>query len=204
MVPKGTVIKDAREVMPETDIFAYKVSEGAGSFSAFSNCFRYKLLYERGGWWSDTDVVALKPYDFNEEYVFASERDRQGGSFATTCVIKCPPGSEIMRYCWEQSTSHNRETVGWGTIGPQLLAASIDKYNLRRFIRAPETFCPYDWFLAEVDPEGQCMASEGLLTGHAIHLWNEMWRRLGLDKNAKYDENSLYEKLKNDILHIRL
>ena len=28
-----------------------------------------------------------------------------------------------------------------------------------------------------------------------IHLWNEMWRREGLDQDADYPRNSIYEKL---------
>ena len=34
----------------------------------------------------------------------------------------------------------------------------------------------------------------------AIHLWNEMWRLAGQDKNAQYHERCLYEKLKRTYL----
>ncbi|WP_414692987.1 hypothetical protein [Parapedobacter sp.] len=32
-------------------------------------------------------------------------------------------------------------------------------------------------------------------TSYAIHLWNEMWIRNGLDKNAVYRDNCIYEEL---------
>ena len=35
---------------------------------------------------------------------------------------------------------------------------------------------------------------------YTIHLWNEMWRRNNLDKNRKYEENCLFEKLKKKYL----
>ncbi len=35
---------------------------------------------------------------------------------------------------------------------------------------------------------------------YAIHLWNEMWRAAGQDKNARYHENCLYGQLKRRYL----
>ncbi len=31
---------------------------------------------------------------------------------------------------------------------------------------------------------------------YAVHLWNEMWRRGGRDKNNQYHPDCLYERLK--------
>ena len=75
-VPEGTIIKDGNEILPEDSIFTYKYGEGRGSVSAFSNVFRYKLLFDKGGYWVDTDVVCLNKWNFeNHDYVFASEED---------------------------------------------------------------------------------------------------------------------------------
>jgi hypothetical protein len=35
---------------------------------------------------------------------------------------------------------------------------------------------------------------------HAIHLWNEMWRRNQQDKNHQYHPDCLYEQLKRKYL----
>lgn len=198
--PQGVILKDAKRIWPEKDIFAYAEGEGKGSYSAFSNCFRYKLLYRNGNWWSDTDVVCLRRFDFGSKYVFASERQRDGESTPTTCIIRTPPESEIMKYCLEQSQWHNRKTVLWGTIGPRLLTQAIIALRLDRYVQSPDVFCPYDWFLSEVDPEGQLLAPAEVSRCHGVHLWHEMWRRAGLDKNATYHENSLFERLKRAIL----
>lgn len=59
-----------------------------GSYSAFSNQFRYTLLYDKGGWWVDTDVVCLRRFDFDDDFVFATERTPDHATTAASCVIK--------------------------------------------------------------------------------------------------------------------
>ena len=44
-VPKGTIIKDGNSVMPIKEIFSLKKS-----FLPFSDIWRYKLLYDKGGY----------------------------------------------------------------------------------------------------------------------------------------------------------
>jgi len=38
---------------------------------------------------------------------------------------------------------------------------------------------------------------------YAIHLWNEMWRKVSQDKNARYHDGCLYEQLKSKYLRIQ-
>ena len=109
-VPFGTVLKDGNEIIDKERIFSYKTGEGRGSFSAFSNYFRYKLLYDNGGWWTDTDMVCLKHYDFEDEYVFSSE-PYHGEDHITSGLIKAPKGSDIMKYCWDICQSKDPNSV---------------------------------------------------------------------------------------------
>jgi len=71
-IPAGTVIRDANEVLPAARIFQYKHRP---SYAGFANLFRYKLLFERGGWWVDTDTICLKAFDFHDEYVFSTQKN---------------------------------------------------------------------------------------------------------------------------------
>src|SRR3989338_7556081 len=71
--PEGVVLKDGNEILDKSEIFVYQSGCGKGSVSAFSNLFRYALLYQKGGWWSDTDVVCLKHLDFQDKYVFSAQ-----------------------------------------------------------------------------------------------------------------------------------
>jgi len=69
-VPEGTVVKDANAIIPFDKVFKYRDYD---SYSGFSNHFRYQLLQLRGGWWVDLDLICLKPFDFESDYVFSSE-----------------------------------------------------------------------------------------------------------------------------------
>src|SRR5258708_32444629 len=69
-VPEHAIVKDANEIIPSAKIFKYRDYD---SYSGFSNFFRYRLLLQKGGWWADTDLICLRPFDFPAEYVFPSE-----------------------------------------------------------------------------------------------------------------------------------
>ena len=61
-VPDGTVLRDAAEILPASEIFYYRRGGGRGSVAAFADLFRYKLLLEKGGWWVDTDMVVCRRF----------------------------------------------------------------------------------------------------------------------------------------------
>jgi len=69
-VPEGVVMKDANEIIPQKKVFVCR----RGSFAVFSDWFRWALLYRRGGWWVDMDVVCLKPFVFDSPIVFSGDR----------------------------------------------------------------------------------------------------------------------------------
>ena len=190
--PKGTVLEAAHRILPESAIFQYR---NHPSHAGFSNFFRYKLLLRKGGWWADTDVVCLKPLVFQSPYVFASER-AHGRSVPTTAVIKAPPGSEIMAFNWHICNSCvDPAGVVWGEHGPKLMAKAIAKFGLERFVQDAQVFCPlaYDEWSALLLPGDPDTFRQN---SHAIHLWNEMWRRERRDKEGSYAPESLYEQLK--------
>ena len=110
-VPAGAIIEDANAVLPASMIFKYK---DVDSYAGFSNYFRYKLLLERGGWWVDTDMVCLRPFDFvDDNYVFASEITDLGAEVITSGVIKAPPGGPLIKFAWETCLSKDpREISG--------------------------------------------------------------------------------------------
>lgn len=194
-LPKGAVLKNAEEILPKAAIFQYHQHP---SYAGFSNFFRYRLLLRKGGWWVDTDVVCLKPFTFDAPYVFAAERSRSG-EVAATAVIKAPAGSEIMAFNWHICLSCVQPALArWGQFGPKLMARAIAKFGLDAHLQSAEVFCPlaYDeWEVLLSPTEFRCGAPT-----HAVHLWNEMWRRSGRDKSAAYDPGCLYESLKREYL----
>jgi hypothetical protein len=195
-VPRGTVVKDGNEILPASMIFQYSDFK---SYSGFSNFFRYKLLLDRGGWWADTDTVCLKVFDFAEEYVFSSEFS-EGKQYVNSGVIKAPARSPAMAFAWRACESKSREQLRWGETGPRLIAEAVKAFSLERFIKPHPVFCPvgYEEWRAALEPGAEWAFDQST---RAIHLWNEMWRRAGQDKDQPYDPACLYEKLKKRYLN---
>lgn len=196
-IPAGTVVKNGEEILPKSEIFAYETAWGKGSFSAFSNFFRYKLLCEKGEWWVDTDVVCLKAFDWDRDFVAASEIMEEGWVQATTCAIKTPPDFLPVEYCWQRCQEKDKSKIVWGEVGPQLWEESIRGHNLTGYVLDPFTFCPVPYY-----DFARVLSSEAidLSRSYAIHLWNEMWRRNAMDKDGEYPKDCLYERLKRDFL----
>ncbi|HXM36053.1 MAG TPA: glycosyltransferase [Pyrinomonadaceae bacterium] len=195
-LPAGTVIKDANEILPSSRIFKYKQKP---SYAGFANFFRYKLLFERGGWWADTDMICLKTFDFSESHVFASEICN-GVEVVTSGIIKAPRGSEVMAYAWEICQTKAVDKLVWGETGPGLMGEAVKKFSLAHYQKPHYVFCPLgylDWHRV-LEPHADLKLDEGC---YAIHLWNEMWRVTNQDKNARYHPHSLYEKLKRGYMH---
>jgi mannosyltransferase OCH1-like enzyme len=195
-IPAGTVIKDASEILPPSRIFQYKHFP---TYAGFANFFRYKLLLEHGGWWVDTDTICLKPFDFPEEHIFATEKAEET-EVVTSGIIKAPVGSQVMAYAWEVCQSKQPEQLVWGETGPRLMGEAVRKFSLEKYAQPHHTFCPlayYEWHKL-LEPDANVLLDEST---YAIHLWNEKWRAAGQDKNLQYHENCLYEQLKKKYLH---
>jgi mannosyltransferase OCH1-like enzyme len=194
-LPEGTLVRDGNEILPASMIFQYRDFK---SYAGFSNFFRYKLLSERGGWWVDTDMVCLRPFDFADDYVFSSETI-DGQELTTSGAIKAPAGSSVMNYAWQVCEQTNIETLKWGQTGPGLIGKAVLLFSLEKFQRPAQVFCPisyseWDRVLQpdEVPPIDQ--------SSYALHLWNEMWRRAAVDKNQEFHPECLYERLKRKTL----
>jgi hypothetical protein len=111
--PGNTEVRDAAEILPADLIFRYHNinihGHGKGSYAGFSDIFRYKLLYEHGGIWTDMDITCLKAFDITEDYFFRYHHKVGAvGNF-----MKCPPKSDLMKWCFEHArekvTEHNND-----------------------------------------------------------------------------------------------
>jgi len=138
-VPEGVVVKDANKMVPKETIFKYKRKVGKGSYAGFSNLFRYKLLLDKGGIWSDLDVVCLKQLDFGNEYVFATEHNVNGGTKICAAIIKAPAGCELMEACYREARQMDPGSLRWNQMGSDLLGAKVDSFGLRPYLASPVT-----------------------------------------------------------------
>lgn len=177
-LPPGIQVMDANHVLPEDKIFRYKNKDqyghGKGSLAGFSDIFRYKLLYDHGGWWVDMDVTCLKPLQFETPYVFRIHHElKMVGN-----VMKCPRGSELMKRCFkiasEKVTADNRD---WN-LPIQILNDGIKDLGLEQYILdisnqdswlTVKKFIIMDFKIPE--------------SWYVIHWVNEEWNRNGINKD---------------------
>jgi hypothetical protein len=205
-VPQGAKIMDANAIIPKEQMEQHQ------SLAGFSDIFRYKLLYEKGNYWCDTDLICLKPFSSVNPYVFATEQHHHKGlrfwmkkkKYIASCVIKCPEKSAIMKYCYDTASRFapadiNRED-NWGVIGPTLLQNAVRKFNLKRYASAPEIFCPVD-FMEWKDLISKPHDPRTFREAKAVHLWNEFWRANAVDKGGTFISECTYEYLKKQYLN---
>ena len=181
-IPEGVSIMDANEIIPKTEVFGYKYSNqfghGKGSVAGFSDIFRYKLLYEKGGWWVDMDVTCLKPFTSTQPYYFRAHHDLS----VVGNVMKCPPKSELMAKCYEDAykliDANNRD---WH-LPIHILNNHIGKLELSEFI--VDGLSPSDqWHRVHPYIRSKIEIPKGY---YFIHWLNEVWRIKTLRKDVAF------------------
>lgn len=186
-LPDSVILKDAREIIPENDVFFYRhhnqFGHGEGSYAGFSDIFRYKLLYEYGGWWTDMDITCLKRLP-ESDYFF---RNNKTSLSAIGNLIFCTPQSPIMKWCYEQALSSvNSENTNW-TLPIKILNNGIQKFELQSYI---QPISNKDSWL-EVS---QLLNSKKIPDKYyCIHWMNEEFRRLKLSKSEFPTNSNLYQ-----------
>lgn len=203
-VPKGATLLDAREIYPESAIFTYGDGWGQGSPAAFANLFRYKVLAERGGAWSDTDMVCVRPLEFLAAMPLAIASQRMpptpgepNPARFNPCFLKGERGHPAIGECFERCAARQPGELKWGETGPDLATEVFVNRALGSAVVHPDVFCPLDFWRVREFAMGPFGAPANT---HCVHLWNEMWRHHGMDKDAAYPANSAYEALKRRYL----
>lgn len=206
-LPEGTLLRDARDILPREAVFQYRYANawghGKGSYAGFSDIFRYKLLHEHGGWWADLDIVCLQPLDESSEYVF---RDHDVLPVVGN-LMRCPKGSPLMWHCYQEASQKvNADNQDW-FLPIRILNDGIAAFGLLDFVcpgmtnrdRWEEVSRLHDpFFFFGKNKHGVTLALVESLCRRvkgknyplsprkfrALHLMNEEWRSRGLDKFA--------------------
>ncbi len=190
-LPNEVIIDDANQIIPREQVFAYKnanqYGHGKGSYAGFSDVFRYKLLYEHGGWWVDMDIASLKLLDFDKPYFFRNHHELK----VVGNVMKCPRGSLLMKRCYEEASQQvNEHNTDWHK-PIDILNKHITLLHLENYI------------VKDVSNEDKWDETSRLIWGNQdvpeywyfIHWQNEEWRNQKLDKTSFYYNSNLSELL---------
>lgn len=190
-LPDTVVVRDANEILPHSSVFFYESKSqfgiGKGSVAGFSDIFRYKLLFEEGGWWVDMDVTCLQPLNIDKPYFFRKHHDL----LLVGNVMKAPKNAPIMKACFEaavtQVTAKNKD---WHK-PIQILVDNVLKFDLENAIHSGlsnsdqwDKIRPFLLHNIEVDPNWRF-----------IHWCNEAWRNDFLSKHEIVYNSTLGELL---------
>lgn len=175
-VPAGIETGDATEFFSRDRVFCYSRGPGAGSVSAFSNVFRYRLLHERGGWWVDTDVVCLAHDVPDADVVFGWQDESR--DLVGSAILKFPRGHHLLAELCSAAERMGTD-VEWGQAGPDLVTQLVRRHSLEHLSSNASLIYP-------VSPRD---AIHTLMPVHRetiranadravfLHLWNEVLRR---------------------------
>jgi Alpha 1,4-glycosyltransferase conserved region len=193
-VPEGVELRDGAEVVPQARLFRHQAT---GSWSAFSNLFRYELLRQGLGLWLDCDCYLVRPIVWDGGLLAGFDSNGQvacgvlglpADSPLLAPLISCFDAREMptwlpLRYRLRftiQRLLRGRfriEQMPWGNLGPRAVTAMVEKYGLMDQVLPPEVFYPWSWQEAELvfESEDQVTARIGPATV-ALHLYNQMIR----------------------------
>ena len=171
------------------------------------------MLFKKGGYWADTDLICVKKINLSGPYVFSSEPDKNyEKSRINAGLIKLPKNSEvanegieIIKKCKNSIVSGQ---IKWSS-GPETVKKLVEKYNLEKYVLNWEGISSCYWEDYESIINVKCKRNKLIIncmrdipdTMYAIHLWNEVWRRNKLNKDGKYPDDCLYEELKKTHLN---
>lgn len=189
VLPEAVIIRDANEIIPANKIFKKKQDDpefkiGKGSIgSPFSDLFRYKLLYEHGGWWVDMDVTCLKPFNVEAPYFF------RGHPLLPMIgnVIKVPAKSELMKSVYYQVNEEcNEDTLEW-LLPNKILNKHVADLNLSGYIN--NNLSAKDWW---EEVEVFIKTNKHFpKSWQFIHWMNEEWRSRKINKEVFFSETAI-------------
>lgn len=196
-LPVGVEVCNAADIIPAHKVFNYRYASkhghGKGSYAGFSDIFRYKLLYEKGGWWTDMDVTCLKPLDIDSDYFFRSHHELA----VVGNVMKCPAGSQLMKQCYEEAiVAVDANNTDW--LKPvEILNRHIAALQLQGYIS--NNMCNDDRWAQT----SRYIWHSDVLPAHwyFIHWQNEEWRRNAVTKYDFYYCSALAGLLAQNALY---
>lgn len=188
---EGLIRLDAQAVLSKDFVFQYNYKNtfghGKGSYAGFSDVFRYKLLFEKGGWWSDMDITCIQKLPEDMPYYFRGHHELP----LVGNLMKAPKGSELMRFCFERAIREVKaDNTDWH-LPIQILIDEVEALQLTKYIIKEasnddhwDRLKPYI-FSNRARP----------LNWQVIHWQNEVWRHKKLELNSLSKESVLAKLL---------
>ena len=188
-VPDGISVLDAADIVPKADAFENR--DRPGTFAAFSDVFRYRLLSSVKTTWVDTDVLCLTDSLPGGEYLLGWEDQNH----VNGAILRAPRDSEFLQFCESAVQSADLASVSWGAIGPALVTRAVETCGLAPIVLPTQALYPIHFSrIWEVFDPSRTKALENYFReSSTLHLWNEVLRRFPDLKTRRPPRGSFME-----------
>lgn len=214
-LPIGVIVRDAREILPEKEIFR---DTSRNSLAPFADWFRMKFLSEEGGFWVDMDVVCLS-HDVPTDEVWTC---RQNDSDVAVGAMRFPahhpvptalarladdpaasvpwdsPADALAKaelQCRMPDVRERRRRIPWGFCGPFGITRALKHFNLYEQSSPPSQMYPVPWgHWRDLYNGTTQFESDAMNQAWSVHLWGEMLR-YSPEMWDKRTENSVVSQL---------
>jgi len=190
-VPHGVNVVDAATLLPRDKIIRHT---STGSYSLFSNRFRYALMKAGLGLWIDCDLLCLKPV-LDSPFTFGRQDDR----LINGAILKLPHDHPVLDdliepfetrkwippwtrlHHWVRHWIRHRldaefgiQDMAWGTSGPAALTYFLGRHGLAGKAQPPDVFYPIGWreVAMLVSPDQAPLIARITAQTLCIHLWH--------------------------------
>jgi hypothetical protein len=147
-VPDGVILRSAEDIIPLTQMFYFQNTEtGRLDLAPFSDLFRFKLLSERGGWWSDVDTVCFSANIPAVDRAWAQEWPEFNIHAIGNSQIALPKGDPLATILYARCLEQSRKKfTRRESLGAHLLSAVIRELALpTNVFGQPDLFYPIRW-----------------------------------------------------------
>jgi hypothetical protein len=174
-VPPGVKLRDAREVLPEEELF-----QAHGSYAAFSDFFRHTLLLRRGGWWVDADVISLRKREESSESNLYAWQDHR---LVNCGQIRLKKGSEVAAKALAELNRLDKQTMSWADPGPVMFTRVLRELDILETALDREQFYPLHWLEVYKLLLSHKAQQVSKLTGSSdfLHGWGSRFNDFGFD-----------------------
>ena len=199
-LPEGAELKNAEEIISKEEYLLYK-QRLPNRWDLFSDKFRYNLLYKRGGWWVDTDIICLKKeIDIKLNDTFICYYDNKE---LNNAVLKFPKGDQIMEFCvkyikdWEIANNFEYKKLSWGEFAPPLLTKAVKSLNRLDEVYLYQYAYPIQMknTLDIFKKNKNKFILNNLKNAYFSHLWNEILKREMIPKNYLGEKGSFWYQM---------
>jgi hypothetical protein len=135
-----------------------------GNFKTASSLWRFTFLYRYGGWYADTDAIAMREWPEDRDWIICGEEP----GILSTGVIKVPADQEMFLDMIDNIK------LDWGNVDV------FNKYYLQHHGSVDETFNSFQFYPMSWKNWRYLLSIMDVPNSYSVHLYHTMFERNGV------------------------